>query len=182
MMMSRGVERKGLGDLDHLLLSDGQASQARVAGNVQAEAVEIGPRGGVDFFAVDEAGAPARFAAEEDIGGDVEIVENVELLMDEGDAEAHRIVDVLDLDGFVGKDDFSGVGLVDAAEDFHQGRLASAVFAAQADDFGLADIEIDIIERDDARESFGDSAHRQEGRISHRPGAARSLGLIEKGF
>ena len=43
--------------------------------------------------AVDQLQRPAmqRLAADEDVGGDVEIVEEVELLVDEGDAAADRV-------------------------------------------------------------------------------------------
>ena len=65
------------------------------------------------------------------LAADVEIVEEVELLMDEGDARRHGVGDgergVLDaVDA-----DRAGARRDDAAQDLHQRRLAGAVLADQ---------------------------------------------------
>ena len=96
----------------------------------------------MDFFPVNQAQRIERLAPEKDVGGDVEIVEHVEFLVNEGDAEADGVVDVLDFDRLTVNFDFAGVGLVDAAEDFHQGGFAGAVFANERDDFAARDAKI----------------------------------------
>jgi hypothetical protein len=78
--------------------------------------------------------------------------------MDEGDAEAHGVGNAADLDGFVIKKNFAGVGLVHATEDFHEGGFSGAVFADESEDFAALDAEADVIEGDDAREAFPDGA------------------------
>ena len=86
-----GVERQRLGDLDHLALRDRQlgrpASRARSRRRAaRAAAATWRAAAGV----VDQPQQPAgqRLAADEDVGGDVEVLEQVELLVDEGDAGA----------------------------------------------------------------------------------------------
>ena len=77
--------------------------------------------------------AGQRLAADEHVRRDVQVLEQVEFLVDEGDAGGHRVVHrqraALDA---VGADD-AGVGRDDAAEHLHQRRLAGAVLADQAD-------------------------------------------------
>ena len=82
------VERQRLGDLHHLPLRDRQIGDRRVGREVDAEPVQQRRDARAQRLAVDQPQrpAPARLAADEDIGGDVEIVEQVEFLMDEGDA------------------------------------------------------------------------------------------------
>ena len=94
-----GVERKRLGDLDHLLLGEGKLVEPRAAGDVEAEPLEQRFGVGVDLLAVDQLERrDQRLAAEKDVGRHVEVVEDVEFLVDEGDAELHRVGDVVDLD------------------------------------------------------------------------------------
>ena len=90
-----GAQRQRLGDLDQLALRQRQIGHQRVGLEVGAEPVEqrLGARadrGGVDQVQWSER---TRLAAEEDIGGDVEIVEQVQFLVDEGDAAADRLGD-----------------------------------------------------------------------------------------
>ena len=111
--------------------------------------------------------ALGRLAADIDVGGDVEIVEEVEFLVDEGDAGLHRAADAeaaighaIDLDG-------AAVGLDHAAEDLHQGGFAGAVLADHADDLAGADIEAEIGKGDDARVGLA-----QPGQLEERLGGA----------
>jgi hypothetical protein len=55
-------------------------------------------------------------------------------------------------------DDLALVGLVEAIEDVHQGRLAGAVLAEQGVDLARLDDQADVLVRDDSRESLGDPA------------------------
>ena len=69
--------------------------------------------------------------------------------------------------------DLAGVGLVHAAEYFHQGRLARAVLAAQRVHFAPEHVEVHAVERHHAGKALGDAAHRQQrlliahGRLEH---------------
>ena len=99
--------------------------------------------------AVDQLQRPAedRFAPDHDVGRDVEIVEEVELLVHEGDARRHGagdgergVLDAVDADRAFAR-------LDDAAQDLHQGRLAGAVLADQRQHLAALDAQADAIER-----------------------------------
>ena len=86
---------------------------------------------------VDQPQRAARggLAADADVGGDVEVVEKVEFLVDEGDAG--RLVAGRPSAPCAGRRRCGSCpGRLDhAAQNLHQGRLAGAVFADQAHDF-----------------------------------------------
>ena len=158
------IEAQRLGDLDHLLLGERQARHRRRRREGRAQPVEIGLHGGAQLFGVDELeeAALSRLAADVDVGADVEIVEEIELLMDEGDARAHRAANgqrrigrAIDLDG-------AAVGRDDAAEDLHQGRFAGAVLADEADDLAGANLQAEIGERHHAGIGLADAGQPQE--------------------
>ena len=164
------VGRKRLGNLHHLLLGQRQAIEPRRGGNVEAEPLEQRPGVGVDGPAVDQREPPeSRFASEEDVGCDVEVVEDVQLLVDERHAEPHRIRDVGDADRLAVEEDGALVRLVDAPEDLHQGGLARAVLPAEGHHLAPADLQIDPIQGHHAGESLGDSPHGQQRRTAHFP-------------
>ena len=129
------------------------ARHRRRGREVRAEPVEIGLHRRAQLVGVDqlEEAALARLAADIDVGGDVEIVEEVEFLMDEGDAGADRAADGERADRATPS--ISMVprsGCDDAAEDLHQRRFAGAVFADEADDLAGADVHAEVGERHDA--------------------------------
>ncbi len=82
------LDRQRLGDLDHLLLRQRQVGDLRVGGEIDADALQQRRHHFPQLRAVDKPERPGaqRFAAEEDVGGDIEIVEQIEFLVDEGDA------------------------------------------------------------------------------------------------
>ena len=162
-----GVQGEGLGNLDELLLGDGQPVHPGAGGDLEAEAAEQGSGVGVDLFGIDETEGVAGLAAKEDIGGGIEVAEDIQFLMDEGDAMAHGIVDTLDADGPAVDEDLPGVGLVHAAEDLHEGGFAGPVLAAEGDDLAGPDLQADVIKGVDAGKSFGNPAHFKKGRGAH---------------
>ena len=83
------IEGQRLGDFDQLPLGDGQIGDRGVGLEFDAEPVEQRLRRGRDsaLRSTSFSGPPQkRLAANEDIGGDVEIVEKIEFLMDKSDA------------------------------------------------------------------------------------------------
>ena len=127
------VERQRLDDLDELALRERQLGDRRVRLEVDAEPAQQRRHLGLERRAVDQPQRPAedRLAADHDVGRDVEIVEEVELLVHEGDARRHGagdrergVLDAVDADRAFAR-------LDDAAQDLHQGRLAGAVLADQ---------------------------------------------------
>ena len=57
--------------------------------------------------------------------------------------------------------DLAGVGLVDAGKDLHQRGLAGAVLADERDDLAARDLEVHLVESEDAGKTFGDRSHLQ---------------------
>ena len=158
-----GVEREGLGDLDELLLAHAQAGDAGVGVEVDAEAGEEA-RGRRRTMARRSRKRPARqrLAAEEDVGGDAELGDEVELLVDDGDAGPLGVADAGEADGRAVDQDLAGVGGLDAGEDLHQRRLAGAVLAHERVNLAGAEVEVDAVERGHAGEALADAVGAQE--------------------
>jgi hypothetical protein len=72
----------------------------------------------------------------------------VEFLVDKGNAGLVGVPRVLNVDLAIVKSDFAGVLLVCASQDLHQRRFPRAVLAKQDMDFTLAKIEIHVIQSD----------------------------------
>ena len=72
-----------------------KADQSHTTLAVRAEPVQQRCCHGVHAVVVDEIeqAAPPRLAADEDVGGDVQIVEQVEFLVHEGDSRLHAVGD-----------------------------------------------------------------------------------------
>src|SRR5262249_1634151 len=77
------------------------------------------------------------------------------------DALRHGIAGTGDAGRPAIEQDLAGIGLVDAGEDAHQGRLAGAVLADQADHLVRADRQADMVERMHAREALVDTGQAQ---------------------
>ncbi len=58
-----------------------------------------------------------------------------------------------DGDALAVQEDLALVGVVEAVENVHQRRLAGAVLAEQRMHLSAAQVEVDVVVRDDARES-----------------------------
>ena len=81
-----GCERQGLGDLDELLIADAQASDRLRGGRVAFQLFEQPGRRGVHRPVIEQAESAAQLAAQEDIGGDRQLFDQVQLLVDDADA------------------------------------------------------------------------------------------------
>ena len=64
--------------------------------------------------------------------------------------------------------DLALVRPVEAVEDVHQRRLARAVLAEQRVHLALAQVEVDVVVRDDAREPLRDAPHLEDRGGFHR--------------
>ncbi len=79
--------------------------------------------------------------------GDRERWHEHEVLMDHPDAERDRVARARDVRVLAADADRSGVGVVEAVEDVHEGRLAGAVLADERVDLALVHHEVDLVER-----------------------------------
>ncbi len=102
--------------------------------------------------------------AEVDVLGDGQPLDEVELLVDRRDAEVHRGLGVTEPHLLALPGDDALVGLVHAGENLDERRLAGPVLAEQAVHLAGPDVEVDPVERDDAREALDDVRHAEEGR------------------
>ena len=122
-------------------------------------------RHGVLLCLVDEQ-ALHGLAADIDVFRHGQVLHEVQLLMDDADAERLRVARAVDL-GVLSKEfDRAAVARVDAGQHLHKRRLAGAVFADQRHDLALADLQLRIVQRVDAREVFLDTGH-SENRFGH---------------
>ena len=101
--------------------------------------------------------------AEEDVVGDGQPVDQVELLVDRGDAQAPwrpagRRADA----GSPRQEMCALVGLVRAGQDLDQRGLAGAVLAEEAVHLAGADVEVDAVEGADAGELLDDAGHLEQ--------------------
>jgi hypothetical protein len=101
--------------------------------------------------------------AEEQIGDDVQVFAQRQVLEHGGDAHAERHARVLQRYPAAEIFDRAGRGLVDAGEDVDEGRLARAVVSHERDDLSGMDVELDVGKRRHRAEALGDSAEAQNG-------------------
>ena len=91
--------------------------------------------------------AAREFVAEEDVLGDRQTVDDVELLVHGRDAELDRRLGGGDLDLLAEPRDLALVGTVDAGEHLDERRLARAVLAEDAVHLAGQDVEVDTAQR-----------------------------------
>ena len=107
--------------------------------------------------------AAGDLVAEEDVLGDVELGDQVELLVDRRDAEPHRRDRGVQRGLLAVPHDGARVGLVGRGQHLDQRRLARAVLSKQAVHLAGADVEVDATEGPHARELLHDAAHLEQG-------------------
>ena len=82
--------------------------------------------------------------AEEQVGDDVEVLAQREVLEDCRDSRLLRVLRRREFLGPPAQDDLTFVGAVDFGDDLDQGGFARAVVADESDDFAAADGQVDI--------------------------------------
>ena len=159
------VERQRLGDLEQLALGEREVGDQIVDLEVDVEAPQQRRDDALRRPAVDELQRTRRqrLAPDQHIGADVEIVEEVQFLVNEGDARTQRFGDgergmrgAVDLDRAL-------VGLDHAAQDLHQRRLAGAVLADQRENLAALHAQADTRKGADAGIGLADVDQPEEG-------------------
>src|SRR5262245_37315607 len=109
-------------------MGDREVADLRARRDIDAEPFEKLFGLGFDPSPVDqiEESAEARLASEKNVRGDIEVRQNVQFLMNEPDAQPHRIVHRMDRDHFAVDANLARVRLMDAAEYFHQRGFTGA--------------------------------------------------------
>ena len=101
----------------------------------------------------------ARLAAEKHVLHHRQLRNQVQFLMDDGDAGALGFDGVADLHGLAVDQDLARIGLVDAAQNLHERRFARAVFTHQRMNFTGADLEFDTLEHAHRTKRLADAPH-----------------------
>ena len=112
-------------------------------------------------------GSPAtRFGkiGDEQVFGDAEIAEQVQFLVDEGDALPGRLARTFRPKILAVEDDAPGIHLVDAADDVHRRRLAGAVLADEPENPARLQREADVVQDLHAEEALA-----EPGDVEQRP-------------
>src|SRR5262249_39550146 len=127
-------------------------------------------------------------AAEEQVGGGVEMIGESQVLVDGLDPETARIARALDRDGTAVEAQVTAVGMVDAGDDLDQRRLAGAVVADDRVHLVRRKLEVALRERDDVAEVLLDPVRLEErltgGGVWHRcqrPSVAAASVRVKKG-
>ena len=156
---------QSLCDFDHLLLRDRQRLDDGLRIEIQMQLVEQRLRHGVLLCLVDEQ-ALHGLAADIDVFRHGQVLHEVQLLVDDADAERLRVARAVDLDMLSKKFDRAAVARVDAGQHLHERRFTGTVFADQRHDLALANLQLRVVQRVDAREVFLDTGH-SENRFGH---------------
>ena len=82
--------RQGLGDFYELLLTNSQGADAGVWGNIEPDCLEELAGFPAKPRRINQPPA-ARFSTQEQVGGDVEILSQIELLVNEGDSQPESL-------------------------------------------------------------------------------------------
>jgi hypothetical protein len=152
-----GVFRDGAGDFDELLLADAEIGDERGGCDREVETFEDGSRRGVELRIVDQAETRAGLAAEENILGDREVRDEIQLLENDSDAGGKRGAGIGETHLASVEMERAGVGREDAGENVHQRGFARAVFAEQGEQPAGAHAERNTVEGAHAREGFRDA-------------------------
>jgi hypothetical protein len=95
-----------------------------------------------------------RLAGEEDVRRCTLVRSKIKLLVDNGNARFLSMMRALDLCLLAMQEDAPCIPAVRAAENLHQGGLASAILPDQGYDFPSRHFEVHIVQRLHAREGF----------------------------
>ena len=123
------------------------------------------PAGGLvdEVQAAQQAGAPLR-VTQEDVLGDGLVGGEVELLVDDRDAEVLGLGRIMDLHRLAVDADLAGIALICAGQDLDEGRLAGAVLAGERHHLAGVEGQVHVVEGLDAAEPLADSARLEEWR------------------
>src|SRR5207248_2300609 len=113
-----------------------------------------------------QAEAPtAGLAAEIDVLEDRHVPGEREVLVDHLDADRMGLTRAHEAHRLAGEDDLALAWLEQPGEDLHQGRFTGAVVADDAEHLAAGEVEIDMVERSDRAEIFGDATRLEKRRL-----------------
>ena len=140
------VDRQGFGDLDQLLLADGQVADQRAGRDIESHAPQHGGRFAADRPAVQNAQA-VRFPAQEDVRPNVQVVGQIQFLVNQSNPARRRGPHRIQMQGLAVEQQLARIRRQDAGQDLHQRALARPVLAQQRQHFAAADSQIHVVQR-----------------------------------
>ena len=154
------ITQRRLQDFDALAPPKRQARDHRVGLKVESEALAHFAHARGDLGALQDA-ARAR-PAQHDVLDYAHRFDQHEMLVDHRDAGRHRFGGPVAGERAAAKNDFARVRRRHAEQHFHQGALARAVLAEQAEDLARSHFEIDAVVRAHGAEAADDPSHFQK--------------------
>src|SRR3984957_18113282 len=160
-----GVERERLGDLQQLSLRKGEVGNQIVDLEVDVQSLQQRRHDAFHRLAVDEFKGTGRqrLPPDQHIRANVEIVEEIQFLMNEGDSGIQRFGDIEGVVRDAVDLDRSLVGFDDPAKNLHQRRFAGPILADQRENFASAHGQADTGKGADAGIALADFDQPEEG-------------------
>src|ERR1700677_408929 len=121
----------------------------------------------IDHAKASQKARPKNLAAEENIGGSIEIRSECQILVDRFNSCLPSIMGSLKMGQLTVNPNFPFVGLVGAGEDSHQRALARPVISDQGDHFAMGETEIRSLQCLDMAEVSDDTPSLNERMFRH---------------
>ncbi|MDQ1215290.1 hypothetical protein QE411_000145 [Microbacterium arborescens] len=135
----------------------GRIADDGVGVDLEAETIGHGAHVRASGGEVEDTEALGVLVTEHDVLGDGEDRHEHEVLVHHADTGAHGVTGSAEVLDDVVEEDVALVGLIEAVEDVHEGRLAGAVLPEESVDLARPDDEVDVIVGDQGAEALGDA-------------------------
>ncbi len=169
-----GIEREGLGDLNQLLLGNGEPERYPV--EVEPDAEPFEDRLGVCMHRLEVDAAPGAqgLAPDEDVLDHREVGEERRLLVNHCDPGVASVGRAAQGDLDTVDEQLPAVGRVHSREDLHERRLARPVLADEGMNLARVEVDRDVVQGADRAESLGRVLEREDGNRGRRGRRHRS--------
>ncbi|MNQ50188.1 hypothetical protein D3C85_641170 [compost metagenome] len=131
---------------------------------LDAEAGQEGAGPLAQLLVVNAAKAGARLAAEEDIGCNRQLRQQIQLLVDDADPLILGVARSLEVDRLTAVADAARIGLIDAGQHLHQGGFAGAILTEQGHHLTRVDSQTRFVESAHPGEGLDDPGELKNGR------------------
>ena len=160
------VERQRLGDLDELLVGNRKLAYQRGRIDVGQFAEDLA-RLALQGTVIHQEAAAGVGGRHENVLGNGHVRAQGDFLVHEADAHLLGFRRRGNADRLAVEDDLAAVGLKNAVDDVHQGRLASAILAGQGVDLAAPQLEVDAAKGLDGAEGFCNPGNPQDHIVGH---------------
>ena len=157
------VQRKGLGDLDQLLLGDRQSPCGKPGVDVGQRRQDLGSAGDQVGPTHQPSAGPGSFS-HEDVLSHGNVSTQRDLLVHETDPQTLRHGRAVDPDGLPVDADGPAVGLQDSIDDVHQRGFSGTILTGKRMNFPCLQLKPSATQSADRAKGFGDVGQLQKGR------------------